>query len=196
MHEKHIFKTWKIKIFYYIHSSKTSEHWPRLGISQNNVPLQVYYIHEINNLFSICHSLKIARLDAHHWKKLKFSMSILTFLVIPNEFWKGIGSVWRSISELSHKMGQIWSIKFRAQFLYFQKFVNSGVIFAIKSCWTRWLNIIFYNLEICWRKTWYFLKIEKMPEIVLPISVQIDNSIDWNLRQNKTCWYVSLSYKC
>ena len=35
---------------------------------------------------------------------------------------------------------------------------------------------------------------EKMPKIVLLISLQIDNSIDWNLRQNNPCWYVFSSY--
>ena len=29
-----------------------------------------------------------------------------------------------------------------------------------------------------------------MPKILLPISLQIDNSIDQNLRQIKPCWYV------
>ena len=37
------------------------------------------------------HSQKMARLVAHHWKKLKFSMGILTFFAIPNKFWKGTG---------------------------------------------------------------------------------------------------------
>ena len=37
---------------------------------------------------------------------------------------------------------------------------------------------------------------EKMPKIVLPISLQFDISIDWNLWQNKHCWYVFLSYQC
>ena len=46
-------------------------------------------------------------------------MGILTFLAIPNEFWKVSESVLRSVSQLSHKMGQIWAIKFRAQFLCF-----------------------------------------------------------------------------
>ena len=44
-------------------------------------------------------------------------MGILTFLAIPYEFLKGTGSVWHSISQLSYKMGQIWSIKLRTQFL-------------------------------------------------------------------------------
>ena len=52
------------------------------------------------------HSLKIARLVAHHWKKLKFSMGILTILAISNEFWKGIGSVWSSVSQSSHHIIQ------------------------------------------------------------------------------------------
>ena len=36
---------------------------------------------------SSLHTLKIARLVAHRWKKLKFSLDILTFIAIPNEFW-------------------------------------------------------------------------------------------------------------
>ena len=35
---------------------------------------------------------------------------------------------------------------------------------------------------------------EKMEKIVLPISLQFDISIDWNLRQNKPCWYVFSTY--
>ena len=62
------------------------------------------------------HSQKMARLVAHHWKKLKFSMGILTFFAIPNKFRKGTGSVWSFSSQLSHKVEQIWSIKIRAQF--------------------------------------------------------------------------------
>ena len=62
------------------------------------------------------HSLKIVRLVAHDWKKLNFSMGILTFLAVPNEFWKGKGSSWSSVSQLLYEMGQIWSIKIRAQF--------------------------------------------------------------------------------
>ena len=27
-----------------------------------------------------------------------------------------------------------------------------------------------------------------MPKIVLPISLQIDKSIDWDFQQNKPCW--------
>ena len=54
-------------------------------------------------------------------KKLKFSIGILTFLAISNEFWKGTASVGRSVSQLSHKMGQIWLIKIRAQFLCLSK---------------------------------------------------------------------------
>ena len=42
----------------------------------------------------------------NHWIRLKFSMGILTFLAFPNEFWKG--KVWSSVSQLSHKMGQIY----------------------------------------------------------------------------------------
>ena len=37
---------------------------------------------------------------------------------------------------------------------------------------------------------------EKMPKIVLPISLQFDISIDWNLWQNKPCCYVFSSYWC
>ena len=56
------------------------------------------------------HSLKIARLMAHPWKKLKLSVDILTFIAIPNEFWKGKGFVWSSGCHLSHKFGpsKLW----------------------------------------------------------------------------------------
>ena len=47
-----------------------------------------------NNSGSLAtHLLKIAWLVAHPRKKLKFSMDILTFIAIPNELWKGKGSV-------------------------------------------------------------------------------------------------------
>ena len=36
-----------------------------------------------------------------------------------------------------------------------------------------------------------FLKMEKMPEIVLAISLQFDISIDWDLWQNKPCCFFS-----
>ena len=48
-------------------------------------------------------------------KKAEIFYGYLTFLAIPNEFWKGKGSLWSSFSQLSYKMGQIWSIKIRAQ---------------------------------------------------------------------------------
>ena len=92
------------------------------------------------------------------------------------------------------KCSRFGSSKLGHNFFVFQFFVSSRVIFAIKSCQIKWLNILIDNLEICWRKTEWFLEMEKMPKIVLPISLQIDNSIDWNLLQNQPRWYLFSSY--
>ena len=71
------------------------------------------------------------------------------------------------------KWGRFCPSKLGHNFLVFQIFVNFGAIFTIKSCEIDWLNILMNNLEICWGKTQYFLKMEKMPKIVLPISLYL-----------------------
>ena len=85
------------------------------------MPISSLLVEFQRNILTIqaLHSLELARLVAHPWKNLKFSMAILTFIAIPNEFWKIKVFVWSSVSQLSHKMGQIWSNKIRAQFLCF-----------------------------------------------------------------------------
>ena len=75
------------------------------------------------------------------------------------------------------KWGRFGPSKLGHSFFTFRICMNFGVIFAIESCKINQLNIMIHKLEICWRKTWFFLKLEKMPKIVLPISLQIDNSI-------------------
>ena len=102
------FATWKDRVFTMPYLVFYEEH------SCSSWNIRIFEIFECQY-----HLLKIARLVAHHFKKLKFSLGILTFLAIPNQFWKGTGSVWRSFSQLSHKMGQTWSIKIRAQFICF-----------------------------------------------------------------------------
>ena len=74
------------------------------------------YVHEFRHKN---HSIPLTENSGASLNKLKLSTGILKILAIPNEFWKGKRSEWLSVSQLSHKIGQIWSIKIRAQFLCF-----------------------------------------------------------------------------
>ena len=66
---------------YYSHWSKMRSHRPILANDGKIFNSIVSY-----PLITLS-PMKIARLVAHHWKKLNFSMGILTFLIIPYEFW-------------------------------------------------------------------------------------------------------------
>ena len=92
-------------------------------------------------------------------------MVILTFLAIPNEFWKVAESVWRSISQLSHKMGQIWAIKKVSRYGYFWYRVKWRELYFQVSIDANEICIMSHSLTALTR--WAHVKIKSITYLLL-----------------------------